>query len=552
MTTSYSSSVGRSENSRTVASEVLRLLKNSGVTTTFGIPGVHNLPFWNALDGDTPRIVSVRHEQTAVYAADGLARATGGIGVALTTTGPGAANALGAFGEAAISRSSVLVISSEAPIADRTPGEYRGYLHEMEDQAALFAPLAKRMDDGQILATSARSAREALTLVASALVKLRAAPSGSAYVGIPSDILSQPAVDYEKPAIHISKKNLDISRILQLISDSPKVVIWAGGGAVEFSHEIARLADHLAALVINSFAGRGVASESTGYVQLPIHEKEAADALGSADLLLIIGSQFDGMNTKNWKIVLPPKVIVIDAAPELHARNIDVTHSLKTELSSDLFAEMMKVSEKESWSDAKSMSENARTRISSSKDGSLGMALVSAIDQNWPDSGQILCDMCIAGYWFGGYSVATRPRRIAYPVGWGTLGFALPASIGSAGHLKPTLVICGDGGIAFALSELATIVQEELPITILLHDDGGYGMLRYDQAVMEHPKRGVDLVNPNWKLIAQSFGISFALTTIKELSGELSRAARSGKPQIILITERLNPPKTTSPRWQEN
>ncbi|NCZ73113.1 MAG: thiamine pyrophosphate-binding protein [Actinobacteria bacterium] len=552
MTTSYSSPVGHSDSASTVAGEVLRLLKNAGVTTTFGIPGVHNLPLWNALDGDVPRIVSVRHEQSAVYAADGLARATGGIGVALTTTGPGAANALGAFGEAAISRSSVLVIASEAPIAHRTPGEYRGYLHEMEDQAALFAPLAKRLDDGRVLATSARSAREALTLVADALINLRAAPSGAAYVGIPSDILSQPAVDYEKPAIHISKKNFDIARARELISDSAKVVIWAGGGAIEFSDEIARLADHLSALVITSFAGRGVASESAGYVQLPIHEKEAADALRSADLLLIIGSQFDGMNTKNWKIDLPPKVIVIDAAPELHGRNIDVTLSLKTELSRDLFAEMMKVSKKTSWSDAKAISENARTRISSSKDGSLGMALVSAIDQSWPASGQILCDMCIAGYWFGGYSVATRPRRIAYPVGWGTLGFALPASIGSAGHMNPTLVICGDGGIAFALSELATIVQENLPITILLHDDGGYGMLRYDQEVMDHPKRGVDLVNPDWKLIAQSFGISFASTTIKELSGELTRAARSGKPEIILITESLNPPKTTSPRWREN
>ncbi|NDF42376.1 MAG: thiamine pyrophosphate-binding protein, partial [Actinobacteria bacterium] len=127
MTTSYSSPVGHSDSASTVAGEVLRLLKNAGVTTTFGIPGVHNLPLWNALDGDVPRIVSVRHEQSAVYAADGLARATGGIGVALTTTGPGAANALGAFGEAAISRSSVLVIASEAPIAHRTPGEYRGY-----------------------------------------------------------------------------------------------------------------------------------------------------------------------------------------------------------------------------------------------------------------------------------------------------------------------------------------------------------------------------------------------------------------------------------------
>ena len=91
--------------SETVASAILALLKNYGVDVIFGIPGVHNLPFWNADRSDLPRIINVRHEQTTVYAADGLFRSTGKIGVALTTTGPGAANTLGAFGEASISGS---------------------------------------------------------------------------------------------------------------------------------------------------------------------------------------------------------------------------------------------------------------------------------------------------------------------------------------------------------------------------------------------------------------------------------------------------------------
>ena len=97
---------------RTTAGAVLDLLAAHGVTTTFGLPGVHNLAFWDALGEGRPRIVGVRHEQTAGYAADALARATGGLGVALTTTGPGAANAVAAFGEAAASGSPVLVLKS--------------------------------------------------------------------------------------------------------------------------------------------------------------------------------------------------------------------------------------------------------------------------------------------------------------------------------------------------------------------------------------------------------------------------------------------------------
>ena len=77
-----------------------------------------------------------------------------------------------------------------------------------------------------------------------------------------------------------------------------------------------------------------------------------------------------------------------------------------------------------------------------------------------------------------------RSRRLQYPVGWGTLGFALPAAVGAAaGSGRPTLVVAGDGGIPFAVGELATLVQEQLPVTVLVVDDGGYGMLRYDQQV---------------------------------------------------------------------
>src|SRR5689334_4014728 len=127
----------------TVARAVLEVLHRAGVTTAFGLPGVHNLQLWRDAGEGTPELVVVRHEQTTVYAADGLARATGGLGVALTTTGPGAANAVAAFGEAAVSGSPVVLVASEIPTRLARPGVMRGVLHESADQAGLFAPLAK-------------------------------------------------------------------------------------------------------------------------------------------------------------------------------------------------------------------------------------------------------------------------------------------------------------------------------------------------------------------------------------------------------------------------
>ncbi len=125
----------------TGAGRIVGTLGDAGVEVCFGLPGVHNLALWEALRESSIRLVGVRHEQAAAYAADGYARSTGRVGVALTTTGPGAANTLGAVGEAWASRSPILVIATDIPSTLRRPGVYRGVLHETTDQAAMFAPV---------------------------------------------------------------------------------------------------------------------------------------------------------------------------------------------------------------------------------------------------------------------------------------------------------------------------------------------------------------------------------------------------------------------------
>src|SRR3954469_12729902 len=125
----------------TGAEFLVQLLTDRGVDVAFGLPGVHNLALWEALRDSPIRLVGVRHEQTAGYAADGYARATGRLGVALTTTGPGAANTLGAVGEAWASRSPILVVATDIPSTLRRPGQYRGILHETAGQADMFVPV---------------------------------------------------------------------------------------------------------------------------------------------------------------------------------------------------------------------------------------------------------------------------------------------------------------------------------------------------------------------------------------------------------------------------
>src|SRR3954452_22372604 len=179
----------------TGAEFLVQLLTEHGVEVAFGLPGVHNLALWEALRDSPIRLVGVRHEQGCAYAADGYARATGRVGVALTTTGPGAANTLGAVGEAWASHSPVVVIASDISSTLRHPGTYRGVLHECTDQAALFAPVTKArfvVDRADDLAGT----------VADALALALRAPRGPVYVGVPTDLLAAPIVAPPLASIH--------------------------------------------------------------------------------------------------------------------------------------------------------------------------------------------------------------------------------------------------------------------------------------------------------------------------------------------------------------
>src|SRR3954469_6661790 len=167
----------------TGAQLIVEALERAGVDVCFGLPGVHNLALWEELRESSIRLVGVRHEQTAAYAADGYARATGRLGGAPTPTGPGAATTLAAVGEAWASRSPILVIATDIPAGLRRPGVYRGVLHEATDQAAMFAPVVK---------AAHRIARtdELEDEVRMALMSATAQPYRPVYLEVPTDLLT--------------------------------------------------------------------------------------------------------------------------------------------------------------------------------------------------------------------------------------------------------------------------------------------------------------------------------------------------------------------------
>lgn len=546
---------------RTVAQVMLQMLSRHGVEHVFGLPGVHNLAFWDSEVG--PRILGVRHEQTCGYAADALARSTGRLGVALTTTGPGAMNAVAAFGEAAVSHSSIIVIASDVSTTLRRDVP-RGILHEMRDQAAAFAPLASRDADGTPLAFNCRSAEDAVARLAQALAQHRQLGEVAAYIGVPTDVLSQPTPDSGSalpPARRHDSTAVARATAVDVINASHRPVIWLGGGATalcdrDSGEQLLRdFAERINAPVVTSFAGRGVMAGHRLLVDAPVHEPEVDAVMAQADCLIVLGSDFDGMNTRNWRMPVPASVVTINHSAEPSSTNLPDAVHVHADLSA-IEQVTAATAPKHPWLDTGGLVHRLRQRLHVDVRGRDGMALIESVESAWPAAAALVLDMCVAGYWLAGYAHQPRPRRLAYPVGWGTLGFALPAAIGPASAGIPTLAVCGDGGAMFAIGELATYVQEQLPITLVVNDDGGYGMLRFDQQAFGHPERGVDLVTPDWCALAESFGIK--AVEVADHGKEFEAALRwahgrnqLGHPVVIVTRGRLHPPRTTSPRWNE-
>jgi acetolactate synthase-1/2/3 large subunit len=144
------------------------------------------------------------------------------------------------------------------------------------------------------------------------------------------------------------------------------------------------------------------------------------------------------------------------------------------------------------------------------------------------------------------------PRRLSYPLGWGTLGCAFPQALGAAlAGSGPVVSVSGDGGFLFACGELATAAQERLPLTAVIVDDGGYGMLRYDQRRSGAPPYGVDLRTPDFAALAESFGVrAETVDGLDDAFAEaLARHVADAQPSVLVARAALEPPPTTSPRW---
>ncbi|MGH9298798.1 MAG: thiamine pyrophosphate-binding protein, partial [Acidimicrobiales bacterium] len=295
---------------------VVAALEQAGVRVVFGIPSVHNLPIYDALARRGKiRAITVRHEQGAAGAADGYARSSGRIGVFITSTGPGAANAMGGLLEAYVSGSPVLHLTGQ--VETSYLGKGRGFIHEVPDQPAMLASLSKAV-------LRAESAGEIGRIVEAAIELALSHPRGPVSVELPIDLQYAPAgsppaardLPQASDAPDGEPAWVDAARAaLPVLSAAKRPIIWAGGGAVSSGaeDEVAVLAGRLGAGVLTSPNGRGVISELDPLCIGNLSwDPDVRSLLREADVLIGLGTRYQGPNTENWKMELPGRIIQVD------------------------------------------------------------------------------------------------------------------------------------------------------------------------------------------------------------------------------------------------
>jgi acetolactate synthase-1/2/3 large subunit len=531
-------------------------LERLGVDVVFGIPSVHNLPIYEALRRrGTIRAITVRHEQSAAGAADAYARVTGRLGVVITSTGPGAANAMGALLEARLSSSPVLHITGQ--IDSRFLGQGRGFIHEVPDQAGMLATVSKW--SGMALSTEEIPAR----MVQAVSAALRP-PHGPVSVEIPIDLQyasCAASLSEEIPGDVGERARRDVPAIDQtavdaateVIRGSSRPLIWAGGGVVASGAEaeLKKLARLLGAGVLTSPNGRGVLPEDDPLCigNLP-WDPDVRALCQDADTLIAIGTRFQGPNTQNWQMVLPDKIVHIDVDPSVPGRSYPVLAPVVADAREALSGILERLGApcdeaafggEPGWRERVAETAlQARVRLRSTLGPQEG--LLDELQDLLPAGTVVVKDSTIPAYTWGNRLLKVGGVREAIMPNGFAIGLGIPHALGAAAAAdpsRPVVLMVGDGGFMLAPGDLATYAQERLPVLVLVYNDGGYGILRNIQDRQFGERIGVDLGKPDFCALARSLGVEAERVDSvegyrKAVETALSRAA-TGAPQLVEI-----------------
>ena len=523
---------------------LVEVLTSLGIDAAFGVVSVHNLPLVDAL-AHRLRWVPTRSEAAAVNAADGFARVRGTPGCAVTSTGTGAANAAGALVEALTAGSQVLHVTGQIPSEHLGAG--RGVIHETRDQLGMLRSCSVR-------ATTIGAAPS--VDFAEAARRLVSHPRGPVSLEWPIDL------QYEEPTPWADRPSdagaygdvartsggagpdeAALDRAAEFIAAAERPVVWAGGGAIGCSGGIDRLLHCTGAGLFTSNAGRGVVAETDDRVIGNFAASgTGAELLAQADVLVSIGTHFRSNETRSYRLALPVTHIQIDidsaAIGRAYPADVGIVGDARTVVDA-LVGRLADhpCAPQPDWSD-RIAAARKQCRAQLRRDIGPYAAICDIMAGVLSDRSPRVRDITIPNSSWGNRLLPViDPSANVVPRGGG-IGQAVGMSIGAAVARvdEPTMVMVGDGGLAPQLGELSTLAQEDLPVTLVVFDDGGYGVLRNTQDRHLGRRSGVDLHTPDLAATAAAFDFGhFDVSTPSEFADAFEAATAAGHPQMIRV-----------------
>jgi acetolactate synthase I/II/III large subunit len=520
---------------------VVAALRALGVEHVFAIVSVHNLPTLDAITRDPDiTLVPARHEQGAVHAADGYARATGRLGVAITSTGPGAANAVGGLFEAHFASSPVLMITGQV----ETPwvGRGRGALHEADQQIEMLRAVTRR-------AESVRNHSEiAATVVQCGLDALTGRPRPAA-IEIPIDLQYRQG-EVEVPPVHRDREPpaaATLERAVELLAGAERPLLWAGGGVItaDAAAPFTALAEHLGAPALTSAHGRGAIPEDHPLALGATFDQATMDPMiASADVVLAVGTRFQMTGNIERAMTIPGRLIHSDVDPTVIGRNHRAEVALVGDALLTLEALAGRLAERGTPSVDPAWAEQgraARAAVEAEIRDAMGHDLEKLMDgmrAALPRDAIVVKDSTIAAYIWANRLLSTYEPRTTIRPQSAAIGPGVPLAVGAAlGTGRRTVVIQGDGGLMLSLGELAVAVQQRLPIIICVFNDQGYGILRYLQDLLLDGRRtGVDLATPDFVAMARAMGMDAEpVDSVASFEDAFGRACQADGPWLLDI-----------------
>jgi acetolactate synthase-1/2/3 large subunit len=531
---------------------LLECLKLEGVDTIFGYPGGTVINIYDELYSCKEiRHILPRHEQAAVHAADGYARATGKVGVAIATSGPGATNTVTGIATAYMDSIPVVIITGQVP----TPLIGNDAFQEA-DIVGITRPCTKHN-------FLVRDVRDLAKIIKKAFYIAGTGRPGPVLIDFPKDIqVATTEFKYpESVEIRGYKPTLEghprqVEKAVAMLLSSKKPVVYVGGGVIlgNASNELSALARNLGVPVTTTLMGLGSFPEddplSLGL--LGMHGTYYANmGVSHADLLLAVGARFDDRVTGKIATFAPhAKIIHIDVDPTSIKKNVRVDLPI-VGMVGDVLKKMIKVLEGED-EKIKEFRETISPWINEiegwkskhpitfrQSSGVIKPQFVIRMLSDLSDPDVIVAtDVGQHQMWTAQYFTFTRPRTLLSSGGLGTMGYGLPAAMGAQAAFpkRQVMVICGDGGFQMNMQEMATLVQNRLPVKICILNNGFLGMVRqwqemffnkrYSQTCMDLP---IDFIK-----LAEAFGAKgFQATKPDEVEAVIKKGFKTPGPVIM-------------------